>query len=44
LVLKRDFNLRGMETCRSSVPPLWRLLVGVVNLFGLTGTRIRGRQ
>jgi hypothetical protein len=43
-VFKRDFNSRGMETCRSSIPPLWRLLVGVVNLFGLAETRIRGRQ
>jgi hypothetical protein len=44
LVLGRDFNSRGMETCRGSIPSLWRLFMGVVNLFGLTGTRIRGRQ
>jgi hypothetical protein len=24
LVLGRDFNSRGMETCRGSIPPPWR--------------------
>ena len=24
-MLGRDFNSRGMETCRGSIPPLWRL-------------------
>jgi hypothetical protein len=43
-VLGRDFKSRGMETCRGSIPPRWRLLMGAVDLFGFTGTRIRGRQ
>ena len=38
-MLGRDFDSRGMETCRGSIPPLWLLRMGVVKLFGLTGTR-----
>ena len=28
-MLGLDFNSRGMETCRGSIPPLWRYLLVV---------------